>query len=155
MEDRGVGAVVDYAAERDVDVGVDLQIRATGLPTSADDRRKRVVVTGGDEDEIGTASREFVHWRVMRQRRDDGLALGWPRGDRRPLDGEVPADEVDVVQLVAVDESAGSDVADHGVVLPTVPQPADHLDGVGGLVEEVPRSRGRAGRTAPLRAGCR
>ena len=45
--------------------------------------------------------------------------------------------EVDVVQLVAVDEPPGGDVADDGVVLPAVPQPADDLDGVGGFVEQV------------------
>jgi hypothetical protein len=46
----------------------------------------------------------------------------------------VRAFEVDVVQLVAVDEPAGGRVADLGVVLPAVPEPADDLDVVGGLV---------------------
>jgi len=41
------------------------------------------------------------------------------------------------VQLVPVDEPAGGGVADLGVVLPAVPQPPDHLDIVGGLVEQV------------------
>ncbi len=45
--------------------------------------------------------------------------------------------EIDVVQLVPVDEPAGGAVADHRVVLPAVPQPAGHLDGVGGLVEQI------------------
>ena len=41
------------------------------------------------------------------------------------------------MQFVPVDVSAGGDVADHRVVLPAVPQPPDHLDRVGGLVEQV------------------
>ena len=41
------------------------------------------------------------------------------------------------MQLVPVDEPAGGGVADLGVVLPAVPQPPDHLDIVGGLVEQV------------------
>ena len=48
------------------------------------------------------------------------------------------------MQLVPVDEPSGGDVADDGVVLPAVPEPADHLDGVGGLVEQV-RRRGCRG----------
>jgi hypothetical protein len=61
------------------------------------------------------------------------------RRDGGALDAEVPALEVDVVQLVAVDEAAGGDVPDLGVVLPAVPQPAHRFDVVGGLVEEVAR----------------
>ena len=105
--------------------------------TSAEDRPHRVVVLRRDEDQIDTARGEFVDRELVRQGGDDGLALRWSRGDRRPLDGEVLAGEVDVVQLVAVDESAGRDVANHRVVLPAVPEPPDHLDGVGGLVEQV------------------
>jgi hypothetical protein len=71
------------------------------------------------------------------QRRDQRLALRRARGDRRALDREGAALEVDVVQLLAVDEPAGGDVADLRVVLPAVPEPADHLDPVGGLVERV------------------
>ena len=57
------------------------------------------------------------------------------------------------MQLVAVDEPAGCDVADLGVVLPAVPQPPDHLDVVGGLGEQVrcqlrSRRRGCGGRSA-------
>ena len=54
-----------------------------------------------------------------------------------PLTEKYCAGEVDVVQLVAVDETTGRDVADHRVVLPTVPQSADDLDDVAGLVEQV------------------
>ena len=92
---------------------------------------------GRDEDQIRTARGEFVDRRGVGQGGDHGLALRRPRRDRRPLDREVLADEVDVVQLVPVDESAGGDVADDGVVLPAVPEPADDLDGIGGLVEQV------------------
>ena len=137
VEDHGVGTGVDGSRERDEDVGVDLEVGAAGLPDLADDRAHGVVVLRRDEDEIDTARSEFVDRQLMRERGDDGLALWWPRGDRRPLDGEVLSGEVDVVQLVAVDESAGRDVANHRVVLPAVPQPAHHLDGVAGLVEQV------------------
>ena len=68
---------------------------------------------------------------------DDRLALRGPGGDRGSLDREVLSFEVDVVQLVPVDEPAGGDVADDGVVLPAVPEPAGDLDGVGGLVEQI------------------
>ncbi len=133
----GVGTGVDCRRERDEDVGVDLEIGATGLRDLAEDRPHRVVVLRGDEDQIDAARGEFVDRELVCQGGDDGLALWWPRGDRRPLDGEVLSGEVDVVQLVAVDVSAGRDVADHRVVLPAVPQPPDHLDGVAGLVEQV------------------
>ena len=73
----------------------------------------------------------------VRQGGDDGLALRRPGRDRGALDAEVPALEVDVVQLVAVDEAAGGGVADLRVVLPAVPEPAHHLDVVGGLVEQL------------------
>ena len=49
----------------------------------------------------------------------------------------VLADEVDVVQLVPVNEPAGGDVADLGVVLPAVPEAAHDLDEVRRLLEEV------------------
>ena len=41
------------------------------------------------------------------------------------------------MDLVAVDKPAGGSVADLGVVLPTIPQPADHFDEVDGLVEAL------------------
>jgi hypothetical protein len=41
------------------------------------------------------------------------------------------------VQPVAIDEASGGDVADDGVVLPAVPEPPDHLNHLGGLVEQV------------------
>jgi hypothetical protein len=68
---------------------------------------------------------------------DDRLALRRPRGDGRPFDTEVVTGEVDVVQLVAVDEASGGNVADLGVVLPAVPQAPDHLDVIGRLVEQL------------------
>ena len=74
-----------------------------------------------------------------------GCPCGGRGRDRRALDAEVVAREVDVVQLVAVDEPAGRGVADLGVVLPAVPQPPDDLDVVGRLVEQrrrqLPRGR--------------
>ena len=45
--------------------------------------------------------------------------------------------KVDVVQFVPIDVAPGGGVADDRVVLPAVPQPAHHLDGVGGLVEQL------------------
>ncbi len=81
----------------------------------------------------------------MGQCGDRRLALWRPRRDGRALDREPPAGEVDVVQLVPVDEPAGGDVADLGVVLPAVPQPAQHLHVVGGLVEQVRQHAGGVG----------
>ena len=102
-----------------------------------DDRGGRAPASRGrDEDDVGRRGDELVRHRRVRQRGDERLALRRPRGDRRALDAEVAALEVDVVQLVAVDEPAGGGVADLGVVLPAVPEPADHLDVVGGLVEQ-------------------
>ena len=83
--------------------------------------------------------------------------IGWPCGGRGTIDGpftrEEAALEVDVVQLVAVDEAAGGDVLDDGVVLPAVPQPAHDLDDVGGLVEQVARAPATSGRPVGGRAG--
>ena len=66
---------------------------------------------------------------------------GWPCGgrgrDRRALDAEPAALEVDVVQLVPIDEAAGRDIANLGVVLPAVPQPPHDLHVVGRLGEQV------------------
>jgi hypothetical protein len=39
------------------------------------------------------------------------------------------------MQLVPVDEPSGRGVPDLGIVLPGVPEPADHLDEIGGLVQ--------------------
>ncbi len=114
-------------------VGVDLE----ALPTSARMDRSELVVLRGDEDQIGTARGELVDRVRVREGGHDRLALRRARRDRRALDREVLACEVDVVQLVAVDEPSGGDVADDGVVLPAVPEPAGHLDRVGGLVEQV------------------
>ncbi len=46
------------------------------------------------------------------------------------------------MQLFPVDESPGGHIADLGVVLPAVPQPAQHLDVVGGLGHQVVRALG-------------
>ena len=74
---------------------------------------------------------------AVRQCGDQRLPLRGTGDDGRTLHRQVPAVEVDVVDLVAVDEPPGGSVADLGVVLPAVPEPADHLDVVGGLVEQV------------------
>ncbi len=79
----------------------------------------------------------------VRQRRHEGLTLGRPGHDRRTLDAEEPAVEVDVVQAAAVDEPARGDVLHDGIVLPRVPQHPHDLDGVGGLVEQLADVRGR------------
>ena len=111
-----------------------------------------------DEHDVGRRGGELERHRLVGQGGDDRLALRRPGHDRRALDGEEAALEVDVVQLVAVDEAAGGDVLDDGVVLPAVPQPADDLDDVGGLVEQVaqrvrrrpaPAARRRARRPRP------
>ena len=103
----------------------------------AEDGQKGVVVLRCDEDQIRTARGELVNRQCVSECRHDGLALRRTRGDRGPLDREVLTCEVDVVQFVPIDEPSGGDVADDGVVLPAVPEPPDHLNRVGGLVEQV------------------
>ena len=88
------------------------------------------------EADVGRRGDEPVGHRRVPEGGDDRLPLRRPRGDRRALDAEVVAGEVDVVQLVAVDEPAGGGVADLGVVVPAVPEPPDDLDVVGRLVEQ-------------------
>jgi len=63
------------------------------------------------------------------------LALRWAWRNRGPFDGKPAPLEVDVVQLVPVDEPSSRDVADLSVVLPAIPQPAQHLNVIGGLSE--------------------
>src|SRR5690606_4163581 len=93
------------------------QRRAPG-PGGAGTRR-------GDADQVGAVRGHRVGGAAVGTERHDRLALRGARGDRRALDREVFAREVDVVQLVAVDEPAGGHVADLRVVLPGVPQPGD------------------------------
>ena len=52
--------------------------------------------------------------------------------------------EIDIVQLVDVQVPSGGDVADHGVVLPGVPEPAADLDGVRGLLRQRAAADGLA-----------
>ena len=92
-------------------------------------------VARGDEADVGRAGDQPVGHAGVAEGGDDRLTLRRPRGDRRALHGEPAAFEVDVVQLVPVDEAAGGDVADLRVVFPAVPEPAQHLDVVGRLVE--------------------
>ena len=99
------------------------------------------------EADVGRPGDQPVRPRSRAPARD---TTGWPCGGRGVIDGPLTlnqlAGEVDVVQLVAVDEPPGRDVADLGVVLPAVPQPPDHLDVVGRLVEQLGSSS--AGRAA-------
>ena len=90
-----------------------------------------------DEHDVGAASRERSRWLVAHVDEDQRLALRRPRGDRRAPHAEERPFEVDVVHLVTVEVAAGRLVADDGVVLPAVPQPASR-----------PRSRRRPPRTA-------
>ncbi len=94
----------------------------------------RVVRSG--EDDVGRAGGEPERGGIGRQGRHQRLALRRAGSDGRSLDVEPFPGEVDVVQLIAVDEPPGRDIPDLGVVLPAVPQSADHLDVVGGLVEQ-------------------
>ncbi len=94
-------------------------------------------VVRGDVPDVGLAGDEPVGKGVVGQGRDERLPLGRAGRDGGPLHAEVPSLEVDVVQLVPVDEAARGRVPDLRVVLPAVPQPADHLDVVGGLVEQL------------------
>ncbi len=97
------------------------------------------------ETDIGYRPDQSVGRVSVRQGGHDRLALRRPGSDRRALDAEVVAGEVDVMQLAAVDEPAAGDVADLGVIFPAVPQPPDHLDVVGRLIEQpghqLPRRR--------------
>ena len=98
---------------------------------------------GCDESDVGARRDECVRGITVAQRGDDGLTLRRPWRDRRPPDGEPGPFEVDVVQLGPVDEAARHHVADLGVVLPAVPEPAQHLDVVRRLGEQVgPRRLG-------------
>src|ERR1700721_4601074 len=87
------------------------------------------------EPHIGTRGDELVGGGTVAECSDHWLTLRrtWP--DRGPLDRDPPALEVDVVQLIPVDEPSSRDVTDLSVVLPAVPQPAQHLDIVGRLGE--------------------
>src|SRR5262249_48562083 len=62
---------------------------------------------------------------------DDRLPLRWARDDGGGADAEIRALEVDGMELRSIDESAGRDIPDDGVILPAVPQPAHGFDGIG------------------------
>lgn len=126
-----------------------LLLRAADEP----DQPGRVVrVARGDVHDVGDAGPPSDRGLAVGQDGDDGLALRWARGDRGSPDGEPVAAEVDVVELVAIDEASGGGVPDLRVVLPAVPQPALHLDVVGGLGEQV---RDEPGGVGPLQVGRR
>lgn len=136
----GLGRVV---VEEDHQVGEDVQPllgAARRLLFGADLGEDRAglsgVVRGGVAD-VGGAGHQAVGDGVVREGGHQGLALRRAGGDGGALDAEVAALEVDVVQLVAVDETPGADVTDLRVVLPAVPEAAHDLDVVARLVEEV------------------
>src|ERR1700736_6067943 len=103
----------------------------------ADDGAHRSIIGRRNKGEIATGGSEFVDTWCMSQRCHHRLPLRWTRGDRGSLDREVFSGEVDVMQFVSVDVAPGGHIANHRVVLPAVPQPAYHLDGIGGLVEQT------------------
>ena len=109
-----------------------------------EDRRRRGVVVRRHEHDVGRARGELVRDGRVRQRGHHRLALRRARRDRRAAHREPRRLDVDAVHLVAVDEAAGLDVADLGVVLPAVPQRADGLDDRGGLVEPLADELGPA-----------
>ncbi len=108
------------------------------VPDGGNDRRGLLAVERRHVDDVGGTGGEPVRDGGVGQRGDRRLALRRPRRDRRALDGEPAAFEVDVVQLLAVDEPAGGDVADLGVVLPASP-----TAGAAPRRSPRPRRRGR------------
>ncbi len=110
------------------------------------DRACLAGIMRGHVHDIGCPRSEPVGDGGMREYGDQRLALRRARRDRRTADLEPSPREVDMVQLVAVDEPPGCRVADLSVVLPAVPQPADHLNVVGGLVKQIPDQLGDLGR---------
>nr|BFE73784.1 hypothetical protein GCM10020092_070850 [Actinoplanes digitatis] len=136
-------AAAGGVAEEDDQVGEDVH----GLAGAADDGLFRPdlphdlgAVRGVGRrhvHDVGAAGTQPVRDAAVRQRAHRRLPLRRPRRDRRALDAELRALEVDVVQLVAVDEPAGCRVPDLRVVLPAVPEAADHLDMVRRLIEEL------------------
>jgi hypothetical protein len=107
-----------------------------GVANLAGDRLGIAGVARGDEDDICRGGREPVRQRPVSQGGHHRLSLGRAGGDRGSLDAEPAALEVDVVQLVAVDEPAARDIADHRVVGPAVPEAANYLDRIGGLTKQ-------------------
>jgi hypothetical protein len=138
-----VGGGRRVVVEEDHQVAEDVHgvlLAAGGGLLGADRRHDRpgvLRVARGDEPEVGRPGHQPVRHGLVRQGGDDRLALRRARGDRRAAHAEPAPLEVDVVQLVAVDEAAGGGVPDHRVVLPAVPEPAQHLHVVAGLLEQV------------------
>ena len=134
---RGVGQHDDEVAE-DVQR---LAGAADGAPRRCGCRRpsgpRRRDIAWGDEHDVGGAGRELERHLRVGEGDDQRLPLRRPGHDRGALHAEELALEVDVVELVAIDEAARRLVADDGVVLPAVPEPADDLDGVGRLGEQL------------------
>lgn len=105
---------------------------------------------GVDEGDVGVAGGEVAGVRARGVGHDDRAALRRARHDRGAPDAEGAAGEVGVVELVAVDEAAGGEVTDLGVVLPAVPEPPGRLGDLGRL---VPQGGGGGGGAAAEEAG--
>lgn len=105
---------------------------------------------GVDEGDVGVAGGEVAGVRAGGVGHDDRAALRRARHDRGAPDAEGAAGEVGVVELVAVDEAAGGEVTDLGVVLPAVPEPPGRLGDLGRL---VPEGGGGGGGAAAEEAG--
>lgn len=114
----GVGRV-----EGDLDLG-----EGAGRSGAGGGRGDRGEVAALDEGDVEPPAGDAVG-----PAEDDELTLRRARHDGRALHRVGVAAEVDVVQPVAVEVSAGGDGPDDRVVLPGVPQGADDLDSVAGL----------------------
>ena len=131
---RGVVEEHDHVAEN-----VQGLPASTGGPLQRPDLADNVGylrgVVWGNESDVGAAGDQLVGLAAVAQDGDNRLALRWTRRNRGSFDRKPPALEVDVVQPVPVDEPSGGDIADLSVVLPAVPQTAQHLNVIRGLSE--------------------
>ena len=113
-------------------------------------RRRPAAQRGRRRDRVTRATSTSAGSTRSGRREHDEVALRRAGHDGRALDRVRLALEVDVVQPVAVEVAAGRHVADDGVVLPRVPQPAHDVDAVGRLAAQ--RRRVGERRSAPRRA---
>ena len=133
---RVASAASSVALEHDVDVGqhgdgVGIASRRGAAVTDlADDAGSPTPASSRvHEHQIGERSRRSAaRGRCVASTATIGMTLRRTWRDRRAAHTEEAALEVDVVQLVAIDEATGRLVADHGVVLPAVPETHDDVD---------------------------
>src|SRR5699024_8488205 len=90
-----------------------------------------------DEQQIPTDHGRFEDGVVAAGKRDHRLALRGSRGGGWAFDRKVVALVIDVVRFIAIDEPAGSCVANFGVVFPAVPKFSDHGYGFLGFTVEA------------------